>query len=266
MVDGFSSPLVAKWLVQNPVGPPRRDIVKESPTPLAFEPGTLGQWRYGVGLEWVGKVVERLNGGINLGAYMDEHIFKPLGITSLTFRPLRRKDLMDRMCPGVQRQTDGKLKPEERAQFSVIEPVDDSGGHGLYGTAGDYVKVLESLLRDDGKLLDSSTADELFKPQLLDSEELQKTLNQTGPGSVMNGFGQTQLKLNYGLGGLVAVEGIPGSVGKGMLCWYGASSCFWWIDREKGTCGFYGSQIFSFGDKKTGALAGEFRKAVYNAA
>jgi CubicO group peptidase (beta-lactamase class C family) len=169
------------------------------------------------------------------------------------------------MCPRVARQ-DGGLEVENMEVFPVLEPVDDSGGGGLYSTVEDYVKVVESLLRDDGKLLSSSALDQLFQPQLPDSEELQQTLNQTGAGSVVNGFGEREVKLNHGLGGLVAIDGVPGSVGKGMLCWYGLPNCFWWVDREKGTCGFYGSQLLPSGDRKTGELFGEFRKAVYKTA
>ncbi len=209
-------------------------------------------------------MVERLNGGMTLGVYMEAHIFEPLGIRDMTFRPLQRSDLLDRMCPRIERRADGSLAMDPMEAYPIIEPVDDAGGGGLYGAAGEYVKILESLLRDDGKLLDSSRLQELFQSQLPDCEELQKRLNATGPGRVMNGYGERQVRLNHGLGGLLAVDGVPGEVGKGMMCWDGLPSCFWWVDRERGTCGFYGSQIFPAGDQKTAELSGEFRKAVYN--
>ncbi|KAG0645480.1 Monacolin J acid methylbutanoyltransferase [Hyphodiscus hymeniophilus] len=264
MTYAHSDPLVAEWRAQNPIGESTRDVVKEYVMPLIFEPGEPGKWKYSVGIDWAGMIVERLNGGVKLGDYMEEHIFKPLGMKNMTFRLLQRKDLMDKMCPRVARRADGKLEMDEMVLYPVIEPVDDSGGGGLYATAGDYVKVLESLLRDDGKLLGSSTLELLFKPQLPDSEELQKTLNKSGPGNVMNGFGENEVNLSHALGGLVAVDGVSGSVGKGMLCWDGLPNCFWWIDREKGTCGFYGSQMLPSGDRKTGELFGEFRKAASN--
>jgi hypothetical protein len=103
----------------------------------------------------------------------------------------------------------------------------------------DFIKVLESLLRDDGKLLDSATLEELFNPQLPNEEELQPRLNQTGPGIVLSNFGEIKVRLNHALGGLVLVAGVPGHAGNGMLCWDGAPACFWWVDREGRTCGFY---------------------------
>lgn len=281
----FSSEVLNQWRKLHPIDDPKRDIVQEYLMPLTFEPGRPGHWQYSVGIDWAGKIVERLNGGIKLGDYMEENIFKPLGMTDTTFRPLQRKDLMDRMCPRVAREADGSLKMDSMEQYPVIEPVDDAGGGGLYSTAADYIKVLESLLRDDGKLLDSFSRQLLFQPQLtIDeslqsqsdhaAEKLQESLNQTGPGSVLNNFAWDnhetilegkQVNLNHGLGGLVAVDGVDGAAGEGMMCWDGLPSCFWWVDRKRGTCGFYGSQIFPAGDRKTAELFGEFRKAAYNA-
>lgn len=279
----FSSPLLAQWRKLYPIADPKRDVVKEFLLPLTFVPGEPGHWQYSVGLDWVGKMIERVNGGMKLGEYMKKYIFDPLHMTDTTFRPLQRKDLMDRMCPRVARQEDGSLKMDSMEQFPVIEPVDDAGGGGIYTTAADYVKVLESLLRNDGKILDPLSVDCLFQPELSIKEDLanqydsiaanqrlQKSLNQTGAGSVLNGWawdgdvlkGQ-QVNLNHSLGGLVAVDGVPGTAGRGLLCWYGLPNCFWWIDRQRGTCGFYGSQIFPHGDRKTAELFGEFRKAAY---
>lgn len=260
----FSSELITQWRDLHPIeGGPKRDVLREYLYPLTFEPGTAGQWRYSVGLDWTGKIIERLNGGIRLGEYMEVNIFKPLGMKDATFRPLQRKDILDRLCPTVKRADEG-LKVDDPRTYPIIEPVDDTGGGGLYTTAVDYVKVLESLLYDDGKLLDSATLDELFTPQLPDNEALRTRLNQTGPGNVLNNFGQKTVKLNHALGGLVLMEGVPGNAGTGMMCWDGLPACFWWIDREKGTCGFYGSQLLPPPDRETARLFGQFRSAVYN--
>ena len=99
--------------------------------PLIFEPGTPGQWRYGVSLDWTGKIVERLNGIVPLGEYMEENIFNPLGMTDVTFRPLQRKDLLDKMCPTLKRQNDGGTKVQKGESLPIIEPADDAGGGGL---------------------------------------------------------------------------------------------------------------------------------------
>lgn len=232
--------------------------------PLTFEPSTEGKWQYSCGLDWVGLVVERLNGNMRLGEYMSNNIFEKLGMKDTTFRPLQRKDIMERMCPRVERQKDGRLEMDPMAKYPHIEPHDDVGGGGLYTTATDYIRVLESLLRDDGRILSKGMVEELFRAQLPEREELQRTLCEAVIAGVMHGGEKGAPRWNHGLAGIVAVDGVPGTAGKGTMWWDGLPSCFWWIDREKGTCGFYGSQIFPPGDRPTAELFAEFQKGVYN--
>lgn len=52
-------------------------------TPIMFEPGE--GWTYGVGLEWAGQMVERVNGNQRLRDYMQEHIWGPLGMKYTSF-------------------------------------------------------------------------------------------------------------------------------------------------------------------------------------
>jgi CubicO group peptidase (beta-lactamase class C family) len=228
----FSSPLIEAWIQTQPPRPHKRDIRAEYVLPLTFVPGTPGKWQYSVGLDWAGKVVERVNGGVRLGEYMQENIFKPLGMTSSTFRPLLRKDIMERLVPCVKRAEDGSLSmhPGDVAISTVIEPVDDTGGGGLYSTAEDYYRLLESIVRDDGKVLKTATIDELFRPQLQEHEELQKTLSECGiprrTGSHVPG-GLKEVKWNHGLGGVVAVDSVPGMAAKGTMWWDGMANTIW---------------------------------------
>jgi CubicO group peptidase (beta-lactamase class C family) len=228
----FSSPLIEAWIQTQPPRPHKRDIRAEYVLPLTFVPGTPGKWQYSVGLDWAGQVVERVNGGVRLGEYMQENIFKPLGMTSSTFRPLLRKDIMERLVPCVKRAKDGSLSehPGDVVIATVIEPVDDAGGSGLYSTAEDYYRLLESIVRDDGKVLKTATIDELFRPQLQEHEELQKTLSECGiprrTGSHVPG-GLKEVKWNHGLGGVVAVDSVPGMAAKGTVWWDGMANTIW---------------------------------------
>jgi CubicO group peptidase (beta-lactamase class C family) len=60
-------------------------------TPLLFEPDEA--WVYGVGVEWAGQMVERVNNSQKLGDYMQEHIWGPLGMKSTSFRIDAREDI-----------------------------------------------------------------------------------------------------------------------------------------------------------------------------
>ena len=57
--------------------------------PLVFDPGD--RWDYGIGIDWVGKAVERASGQ-SLGDFFAEHIFGPVGMkdTAFALTPARR--------------------------------------------------------------------------------------------------------------------------------------------------------------------------------
>ncbi|MDA4809725.1 serine hydrolase, partial [Enterobacter hormaechei] len=72
--------------------------------PLEFEPGV--GWSYGLGIDWAGILVERVTGS-TLGSYFQEHIFAPLGITSLTFIPT--PEVLERLMKETWRDDAGNL-------------------------------------------------------------------------------------------------------------------------------------------------------------
>ncbi|KAK6387029.1 hypothetical protein LTS17_000294 [Exophiala oligosperma] len=232
--------------------------------PLIAEPGE--KWEYGIGLEWAGKMVERVSGK-KLGEYMRENIFDVLGMASTTFRPWDHPVTMARMGGRTWRDhATGKVTLDRSGWFSESErPTEDYGGGGAYSCATDYVKVLMSLLMDDGKLLKSETVNEFFKPQVKDATSLQKELT-TGPISIgaTNGLPKEDCKFNYALGGALCTNGIAGHCGRGMMFWSGLPNSFWFIDREAGCCGMYLSHIFPPGDGPTQTLNAEFQRFVYS--
>src|SRR5438874_5901903 len=74
--------------------------------PLVFEPGD--RWDYGIGIDWVGKAVERVSGQ-KLGDYLAEHLFGPIGMKDTGFKltPERRTRLVGMHVRGE----DGALAP-----------------------------------------------------------------------------------------------------------------------------------------------------------
>ncbi len=94
-----------------------------------------------------------------------------------------------------------------------IAPVDDTGGGGLYSTPRDYIKVLESLLLDDGKVLPSHRVDELLAAQLPESPELQRRLakNDDAIGATFETVveGTDHVQWSFSLCGLAALNSVP---------------------------------------------------------
>jgi len=115
--------------------------------------------------------------------------------------------------------------------FPHSDPIDEAGGGGMYTTASDYIKVLTSLLLNDGMLLQPATVAEMFKPQVVDTPELQASLgrgeNATGLVRGTKVAVSSNMTWNFGLGGLLAMDAVEAKGGKRMLLWSGLPNCFW---------------------------------------
>ena len=105
--------------------------------PLLFDPGET--WRYGVGIDFAGKAVEKVTGQ-KLGRYMKENIFDPLGMKDTAFKigDEQRK----RLARIHARTPEGFVATDTEIPQ---EPEFEMGGGGLYGTVGDYLRFCAGL-------------------------------------------------------------------------------------------------------------------------
>ncbi|KDQ13505.1 hypothetical protein BOTBODRAFT_369468 [Botryobasidium botryosum FD-172 SS1] len=221
--------------------------------PLLFEPGT--SWVYGIGIDWAGYIVERLN-NCTLGTYMETHIFGPLGITSMTFRPADRPDLAARLAVVARRLPDGTLGPAGFGPMFNGRPEDDLGGAGLYCTAADYSKVLSAVLRGGAGILKPESVDEIFKPRL--SKEVGAVHGQLDLVHT-----DSDVELNFGLGVSIAMSTRPGRRAPGSISWGGLPCQKWWIDRETGIAATIFQQMFPPTDPLALEFAARFEEALY---
>ena len=210
----------------------KREIGVDYRQPLIFLPGEPGKWKYGPSIDWVGKVVERVNGeGLSLGDYMAKYIFGPLEMTSTTFRPVQDPRYKDRLFARSKRLADGSLVVDPMEQHAHLEPVDEMGGGGLYSTVRDYIKVLESLLLDDGKLLPSHRVEELFTAQLPESPELQKRLAANDDAIALTFDteveGTDHVRWSWSLCGLSVLNDVPEKCTAGTGLWSGLANLYW---------------------------------------
>jgi CubicO group peptidase (beta-lactamase class C family) len=191
--------------------------------PLVFEPGE--GWTYGVSIDWAGKAVERVNNNIRLGEYMQTHIWGPLGMTRSAFNLPANDVVRENLVELTMRTPDGlKVIPH---MLGHTAPQDDVGGGGLFSAPSDYIKVLISLLRNDGVLLKPETVNQMFEPQLPDPKYLQAVM--TVP-EVSAGFGHglgDGKEWNWGLGGILSMSPTPGRRAKGTLSWGGLPNLTW---------------------------------------
>ncbi|OBT41107.1 hypothetical protein VE00_08539 [Pseudogymnoascus sp. WSF 3629] len=194
--------------------------------PLIFEPG-LG-WEYGAGIDWAGQVIERLTGQ-TLETYMRENISEPLGIKGMTFWPERdvRTD-STRMQMSIRDPDSGHAVPFQKP--FLTEGVGECfGGQGVYTNMEDFIKVLHSLLLDDGKLLNKQSTVSLFRSHIskASKDALNSFLNSCGSNPAFIGVFNNQDEYDWGLGGLLALHDQPSGRTKGTLLWSGKPNLFW---------------------------------------
>ena len=227
-------------------------------TPLLFDPGE--RWQYGTNLDWVGQVVERLRGK-RLGEVFEERIFQPLGIQNMSF--VLREDFRSRLAEMHARNADGTLTPMD---FELPTPPEvDFGGHGLYGTVGDYMKFIRMWLNDGagehGRVLKQETVEMAVQNHLGD---LPVTMLPGVIPSLSNDaeFFPGQSK-SWSLPFMINNEEAPTGRPAGALGWAGLANLFYWIDRENGYGGFWATQILPFGDPTSFTKYMDFETALY---
>ena len=224
--------------------------------PLLFDPGN--RWEYGVSTDWVGRMVEAV-AGKTLGAYLKEHVFDPLGMSSTAF--FLTPELRERLAGMHMRTPDGALAPFplEAPQAPEFE----SGGGGLYSTARAYVRFVRMILGggalDDVRILGPG------------GMTLVST-NQMGDVRVAPLKSVTPLSLDLDLfPGIPAAWSLAFSINlkplatgraAGGLMWAGLSNCYFWIDPSARLGGVLLTQLLPFGDPGPLRLWMDFESAV----
>ena len=193
--------------------------------PLLYEPGT--GWEYSPAMDFVGLMVERVTGAKSLQEYMEREIWGPLGISEMTFFLDEREDLKERMpAMSFRDESSGKAVPQPRV---LREPRKHAmGGGGIYGTPAEYLKALHAVLKNDGTLLKQETVDDMFKPHLSPPSQraLMKAVSVPGAKDGLDGV-PLGTERNWGLGGLLIMEDLPGWWRRGTLTWGGMPNLTW---------------------------------------
>lgn len=229
-------------------------------TPLLFDPGE--RWQYGTNIDWAGQVVEQIRGK-RLGEVFADHIFAPLGITDLSF--ILADEFRPRLTEIHARGADGSLTPMGLQLPSPPEV--DFGGHGLYGTVGEYMKFIRMWLNDgagsNGRVLKPETVEMAVRNHLGD---LPVTMLPGVIPALSNDaeFFPGQSK-SWSLPFMINNEKAPTGRPAGAQGWAGLANLFYWIDRENGYGGYWATQILPFGDPTSFTKYMELETAFYDA-
>ena len=228
-------------------------------TPLLFDPGE--RWEYGSNLDWAGLVVEGVTGE-RLGDVLAARVFQPLGMEDTTF--VLDDRLRTRTATMHARAEDGSLAPMDGWELTPTPEV-HMGGHGLYGTVGDYMRFIRMWL-DDGRgehgvVLRPETVRMAVQNHLGD-------LKVTAlPGVIPSLSNDAEffpgLSKSWSLPFMVNDEEAPTGRPAGALGWAGLANLFYWIDRTNGIGGFWATQVLPFGDATSFGSYLEFETAAY---
>jgi methyl acetate hydrolase len=231
-------------------------------TPLLFDPGD--EWEYGSNIDWCGQVVEGITGK-RLGEVLQERIFAPLGMTSTAFT--LTPSMRQRLARIHRREEDGSLTPLTDFELPQ-DPEVHMGGHGLYGTVGDYCRFIRMYLNDgmgeNGRVLEPETVRMAEQNGLGDKKirmlpGVNKSLSNDAeffPG----------LPKSWSLTFMVNDVDAPTGRPAGALGWAGLANLFYWIDRRNGLGGYWATQILPFADPVSFGGYMDFETAVYQTA
>src|SRR5579872_32587 len=223
--------------------------------PLMFDPGA--RWEYGMGVDWVGKVIEALSGR-RLGQYMRENLFDPLEMRDSGF--ILNSSRRERLAKVHQRTPTGLISTNaERPQ----QPDFESGGGGLYSTVRDYLKFLQMILRDGEykghRILKPETVALMGQNAIgaLDVQPLKSAMP-----AISNNVDFIR-GMKWGLTFLI--NPLPLATGRsaGSLAWAGLPNCYYWIDKRNGIAGVFATQIMPFYDAKAVKVFEDFEAATY---
>ncbi len=197
--------------------------------PLLYQPGTV--WDYGLSIDVIGLVVEALSGQ-SLGAFLEQRLFGPLGMTDTTFQvPPDKQHRLARPLPRDPDTHEPQTVPD-RAQKLKFE----CGGGGLASTALDYLRFAQMLLGGGGlgdtRILGRKTVEAMHTNRM--TQDIENRIAALDPNSEGYGFGLT-----------VAVRErastLMGSLGE--FYWNGAYGTLWWADPKEDVAVVFMAQV-----------------------
>lgn len=189
--------------------------------PLHFQPGST--WDYGFGLDVLGVVVEQLTEQ-TLGAYLQDNVFKPLGMVDTAF--LIPADKAGRYAKPLP--TD-PITGRPQALTPLTAPAKfECGGGCAASTAADYMRFATMLLNKgkygDARILSRKTVEFMLSNQI--GPEVKNLIGNADPTRADYGFG-----LGLAVQTTSGIVRMAGSVGN--FSWPGASGTNWWADPRE---------------------------------
>jgi CubicO group peptidase (beta-lactamase class C family) len=229
--------------------------------PLEYSPGDA--WIYSVATDVVGYLVELVSGQ-SYAAFLRRRILVPLGMTDTDFLVPEGKRGRFAACYTLK---DGRLELFDDPQTSKYlgPPKLESGGGGLAGTAGDYLRFCRMLLGkgslDGFQFLSPKTVALMTANHLPGAAEIA----ELSPAA--DAFNESGYRgIGFGLGVAVTLDptraGIPGTPGE--FTWGGMASTTFFVDPAEDMIVIFMTQVITDTARRV-RLRRELRTLVYGA-
>lgn len=226
--------------------------------PLMFDPGT--DWSYGMGLDFVGKAIERAS-GLDLESYLRTRVFGPLGMNRTGFvlddaKRASRAGMRARLPDGGF--TDLDFEVNQEPEFFLC-------GAGLYGPPAEYLRLLRALLNlgtlDGVRLLRAETVLAARENQIGEIEiDAIKSLDHSSSNDVTF---LPRMGNKWSLLGLLNASSEPNGRSRGSLFWCAMANCYYWVDWDNGDAGLLCTQIMPFVDDHVLGAFDEFESTIH---
>ena len=226
---------------------------------LQHDPGSV--WDYGPSIDYAGRLLEEVSGE-RLGDYARKHLFEPLGMHNTSFRITRAQ--RPHLASMHARGENGVIVP---FPFELDQNAEvDMGGHGVYGTAPDYLRFLRMIINggvlDGVRVLERGTVEQMSQNQI-------GSLHVRPLKSVMPMFTNDcefypGMPCQWGLSFLINNEQTAEGRSAGSLSWAGICNSYYWADPHRKVAGVLMTQLIPFFDERTLNVFRQFERAVYS--
>lgn len=243
--DG-GSPIAALWPsggVASHMGTSKEFAETLTKLPLVYQPGTV--FEYSLSFDVLGAVVEKV-AGKSLGDHLGATIWKPLKMSSMTFRPTEAQ-MANVAQPFPLNPLDGK--PQSIALLQKPATY-DCGGACAFGSMGDYLRFGQMLINEG-----SLEGQQVLSPATVKL----MTSNHLGTGIQNRVANVEPHRDGYGFGLGVAVRmqpglaAVPGNAGE--YSWNGANGTGFFADPQA-------QLVVAFGTAAPGDLRKYYREQV----
>jgi CubicO group peptidase (beta-lactamase class C family) len=226
--------------------------------PLLFDPGQ--EWNYSVATDVLGRLVEVVS-GLSLDEFFRTRILEPLGMVDTGF--YAEGGAAERLAAAYAANPAGPAAPAVLIDGSAARqrPAVWSGGGGLVGTAGDYLRFAE-MLRNGGslegaRLLSPRTVAYMTANHLPGDTDLEHFGRPLFAETTFDGVG-------FGLGVSVVIDPPAGKVltSRGEFGWGGALSTAFWVAPEEDLTVLFFTQLMP---SSTHPIRTQLKQLVYQA-